>query len=39
MGKTMKLSTRFELNCLLLLYETKDNMEVENNKVAKKDLS
>lgn len=36
MGKTMKLSTRFELNCLLLLYGTKDNIEVENNKVAKK---
>lgn len=35
-GKMMKLSTRFELNCLLLLYGTKDNIEVENNKVAKK---
>ena len=33
----MKLFTSFLLKCLLLQYETKDDMKIENNKVVKKD--
>ena len=33
----MKLFTSFQLKCLLLQYETKDDIEIENNKVVKRD--